>query len=475
MTCRPGGPAPLSGGSRWRLHRVGDRDIESRAHLMSVLAEIRRTPRSEQKYITTLAFLRIVPRALHFDEFISAVRTVRPGAVMRCLSPRALRPAPCTIVTTSENENKVSVRFDATGHTRELDRAHVLIEGDWAPHVDWQVAETTLAFDGSQRLADLPQQRVQLGDDVCFGKSNWLRPERGRVVRWASDERWDVEVVITPCDRRDAPWTELRRNIGEKQLVDVIGERDLAVAAPTCDWRRGVVRSVKTRPAELVIRGPWRVRSEYSKDDAVRISKGDSPYHVCQSEKQHRLARPGIAPALYVFRTQDPDARWPDGQQQSAQTCIGDMASAHPRYRAPELLEGKPPSNDAKGWAARKPATNKERERAKKANDPSMPLGLHLAFNEVRAGRRGHGAVASSRRRWRALRERVLLAIASWRHRTRPLPPTELLFLSCVFCVPQGDPREGTKAHFGPIQARVRRPRRTPRASSPTPRRSGAT
>ena len=347
---------------------------------MSVLAGIRTTTRNENTFTTELVFEHIVPRALHYDEFKTAVRTAEPGTVIQCRSPRAQRPAPCTIIKTEEGRNDVTVRFVATGTERKLDRQFVHLEGDWAPYADRQVLSNSLTLDQSQQARDTPTQRVRLGDDVCFGKSNWLRPERGRVVRWSNDDKWDAEVVITPSDRRDAPWTEVRRNISFTQLADVISEKELAVAAPTADWSTAVVQTVRTKPPQLEIIGPWRVQPEYSPADVVRLSKDGSPYQLGRMVSVYGTGRMGST--QYISEFLDPDA---GGRQ-----FIGMMepnpnyAWPHPRYQAPELLQYDPPANDAKGWAARKPAKNAEREKAKaQGGAAAETLGLHLVFNEV--------------------------------------------------------------------------------------------
>ena len=69
-------------------------------------------------------------------------------------------------------------------------------------------------------------------------------------------------------------------------------------------------------------------------------------------------------------------------------TGLVERESFHPRYRAPELLARLPPSNDAKGWAAREPARNAARHAT--VGDGSFgravvgetPLHLHLVLNE---------------------------------------------------------------------------------------------
>ena len=283
----------LCGGSRWRLVCI-DRpkliSIESRAHLMSVLAEIRGTPcvtshqpqsgrrASDEQSLSfpsslfaqqfvSLTFMRVAPRALHSDEVASAVRTFEPGAVMQCLSPRAQRPAPC-VVTASSDDSSVTVRFDATGDERKLSRSNVFIKGDWAPYADFQISQRSLVLERSE-VASTRAGRVRLGDDVCFGQLNWMRPERGRVTRVSSDDEWDADVRIDPYD--GGSWIETRRNLKSRQLADMIGEEDLAVAAPTSDWRRGVVCSPVASPRpELVVRGPWRARAQCARGDAFR-------------------------------------------------------------------------------------------------------------------------------------------------------------------------------------------------------------
>ena len=170
-------PKPLCGGSRWRLaciDRPQSISIKSRAHLMSLLAEIRGTPcvTSHQpqsgrrtpdvqtssvaapsslfaEQFVSLTFVRVAPRALHSDEVASAVRIFECGAVMQCLSPRAQRPAPC-VITASNSDSTVTVRFDATGDERKLRRSNVFIEGDWAPHADYQVFQRSFVLERSE-------------------------------------------------------------------------------------------------------------------------------------------------------------------------------------------------------------------------------------------------------------------------------------------------------------------------------------
>ena len=260
-----------------------------------------------------------------------------------------------------------------------------------------QMAWKTTSCTPPDQRETLQQGRVRLGDDVCFGKSNWLRPERGRVVRWSSDDNWDAEVVVAPSDRseRRPPWRELRRNLAVKQLADVIGERDLAVAAPTSDWRQGDVRDVTTRPPELVIRGPWRARERYSLgDDVVRMSSDGSPYQLARMASVYRRTMRGTQ---YACEWLDPEA---------GNNFIGVMepseqyASAHPRGRAPDLLDGPPGSDTATGWAGRKPAKNQERAKAKASGGAAAEtLGLHLVLNEVRMHGAARGGSSSCRRR----------------------------------------------------------------------------
>lgn len=365
----------LCGGSSWRLARIGRTDIDSRAHLISMLTAIRSTPASctsdkFQQFIE-LIFVRVVPRAILDEEFESAVRTFKPDDVLYCLSPRAQRPVPCVITRAPTGPSqKVIVRYNATGEQREVDRSNVLIEGEWGPYGDYQIFNQSLLVDAAQRV-NLAPGRVRLGDDVCFGQLNWLRTERGRVVRVTSDENWEADVIVEPHGS-SPPWVETRRNLSCSQLADELQQGDLAVAAPTAGWRQGKTNKVHDLRADLVVRGPWCAWHRCMRGDTFRMEQSAS------SNNKRDLGSRRFRPCS-IDRVAGDDSfflKWDDDD-------AGDLVIAferhafHPRFRAPEVLLRRPASDDAQGWASREPARNPDRD-----TSATSLLGLHLVLNE---------------------------------------------------------------------------------------------
>ena len=91
------------------------------------------------------------------------------------------------------------------------------------------------------------------------------------------------------------------------QLVDMIGEEDLAVAAPTANWRCGVVCAPVAPPCpELVVRGPWRSRQRCSRGDVFRKRDGgpddNAPNLGRRSYRPCRVARTSSSGYLLEVR-----------------------------------------------------------------------------------------------------------------------------------------------------------------------------